>query len=85
MYLEALSQSLPIVGVVNEGIYGISQEDNLGRFLDNVDVKSICKIIIDMLQNLSKYSLCENTFFESFRWKNISDKYIIMYNQIRKE
>ncbi len=82
VYLEALSQKLPIIGVVNEGIYGVLQENCLGFFLDSVDMDSVCSAIISVLSNLSKYNLPNNDFFESFRWKNISEKYFVIYKQI---
>ena len=50
--------------------------------LSGAGMDSVCSAIISVLSNLSKYNLPNNDFFESFRWKNISEKYFVIYKQI---
>ena len=87
VYVEALSQKLPIIYAHDEGFDEFYQDGFVGypAYAGNID--SIQKAIEDVLQNYDKIAMnIENLDLDKeFDWKNIGAKYLKMYNQILKK
>ncbi len=71
VYIEALSQGLPILYTKNQGVDGLFDEKvGVASFTDQSSVQ----------ESLKKMLVCEEFFidkinFEQFRWKNIAKRY----------
>lgn len=82
VYIEALSQNLPVIYTKGQGIDGIFDE-SVGIGVDALSVVEIKNTIRAILQQLDKYS--NNVVrFEDFSWATIANKYIQMYKEIMK-
>ena len=84
VYVEALSQKLPIIYAHDEGFDGFYQDGFVGypAYAGNVD--SIQKAIENILRNYDEIAKNIETLDldKDFDWKNIGSKYLKMYNQI---
>ena len=87
VYVEALSQKLPIIYAHDEGFDEFYQDGFVGypAYAGNVD--SIQRAIEDVLHNYDVIAKnIESLDLEKdFDWKNIGAKYLKMYNQIMKK
>ena len=82
VYIEALSQNLPVIYTKGQGIDGIFDE-RIGVGVDALSVEDIKDAICKILSNSSDYSN-ESVRFESFNWNNIAEKYIELYNEVKQ-
>lgn len=80
VYLEALSQNLPVIYTNGQGIDGLF-DDTVGIGVNPLSVEDIKDAIKIILQNNSKYGN-KNVHFEDFDWSEIAGKYISMYKDI---
>lgn len=80
VYLEALSQNLPIIYTKEQGIDGMF-DDTIGIGVNPLSIEEIKKAIKIILQENSKYGNL-NVHFEDFKWREIASKYICMYKHI---
>lgn len=80
VYLEALSQGLPILYTNGQGIDG-SVPSIVGEKADSDDINDITSKIEKLLLNYNFYQP-SSVDFTSFSWDNISDRYIELYKQI---
>jgi len=80
VYLEALSQNLPVIYTKGQGIDGLF-DDTVGIGVNPLSVEDIKDAIKIILQNNSKYGN-KNVHFEDFDWSEIAGKYISMYKDI---
>lgn len=83
VYVEAMSQGLPVIYTKGQGFDGHFPEGHVGYHVvyNNVDeisfkIKKIMKNYENMSSNASKEA-------DKFNWDNISDVYIDIYNSIR--
>ncbi|MBE6331117.1 MAG: glycosyltransferase family 4 protein [Bacteroidales bacterium] len=83
VYLEALSQNLPVVYVQGQGIDGLFDEEHnpVGVAANPRSVKSIADAISQILCNPGRYSN-QQVNFEDFEWKNIAVRYLQCYQAI---
>lgn len=83
VYIEALTQNLPIIYSKNEGIDGYFEDESLGKAVDPFDVNAIIDAINYVVDNYSdiQITLEDKTIFENFKWENIGYN----YNQLYKE
>ncbi len=79
VYIEALSQGLPIIYTKNQGIDGCFDE-KIGEATSSGDVNSIAYCIETVLNNYDKYVVPEA--INKFSWADIARKYIEEYNKI---
>ena len=82
VYIEALSQNLPVIYTKGQGIDGIFDE-SVGIGIDALSVEDVKNAILTILQNPDKYSnnvVC----FEDFCWTSIANKYVQMYKELTK-
>ena len=80
VYLESLSQNLPVVYTKGQGIDGMF-DDTVGIGVNPLSVEEIKEAIKTILQNRLKYSN-RHVCFDDFKWDNIASKYIRMYRHI---
>ena len=78
VYIEALSQGIPIVFAENEGIDGFY--DNIGEAVNCFDVDSIAKGIKKIIENYSCYSFKLEEILKNHNWSEIAKIYLSIYN-----
>ena len=80
VYLEALSQNLPVLYTKGQGIDGLF-DNTVGIGVNPLYVDEIVAALRIMLMKRNYYS---NAYvgFEQFRWRNIAKQYQDFYNQI---
>ena len=80
VYLEALSQNLPVVYTKGQGIDGLFDE-TVGIGVNPASVDDIKNAIKTILATPNKYT--NNSIdFENYRWSNVADNYLRIYNDI---
>ena len=82
VYLEALSQNLPVIYSKRQGIDGLFDE-SVGIRVNPLSVNEIRDAIRNILKNPEKYSN-KRVAFADFYWKNIAEKYIGFYQDFIK-
>jgi glycosyltransferase involved in cell wall biosynthesis len=80
VYLEALSQGLPILCSKNQGIDG-TFDMKIGEFVDPKSVDSIYYALKQMILNYDVYEL-DKIDFSNFRWQKIAQTYLQIYENI---
>lgn len=83
VYIEALSQNLPVVYTKGQGIDGLFPP-TIGEAVNPLSVEEIKAALITILRNNERYSN-DGIDFEMFRWSKIASIYINLYNQIINE
>lgn len=83
VYVEALSQGLPILYTKSQGIDGTFNE-YVGESVIPKSIDSISEGIKKMLNNYNKYQL-DRIDFSRFSWDKISKIYFDMYNLYAKQ
>lgn len=81
VYLEALSQNLPVVFTKGQGIDGMFDE-SIGIAVDPLDVGEIKEAIKTILTNHEQYGSM-NVNFEEFEWKRIARNYFENYKKVK--
>lgn len=80
VYLEALSQNLPVLYTKGQGIDGLF-DDTVGIGVNPLSVREIADALKAMLLDVEKYSN-KSVDFEAFRWSNIAEKYREHYRDL---
>ena len=83
VYLEALSQGLPVICSRNQGIDGVFNSI-IGEFIQPSSVKSIENGLDLIISNYSKYNNLTNLDLSRFKWEEVSKEYFSIYEQIVK-
>ncbi len=83
VYIEALTQGIPVVFSENRGIDGLFTE-KIGEAVNPVDVESIARGIEIIINNYSSYFIPQDKLLE-FSWSKIACKYVNIYKQIIKK
>ena len=85
VYIEALSQFLPIIYTKNEGVYNYFKEGTFGYSSDPDDINSIMESLNNVIKNYDNIQInIENKeFLRQFNWKNIGEKYEEVYKRFR--
>lgn len=80
VYLEALSQNLPVIYTKGQGIDGLF-DNTVGVGVDPLSVKEIKEAIRIIINHPNNYS--NNCIdFEKFRWGYIANRYVNYYKEI---
>lgn len=83
VYVEALSQGLPILYTQNEGFDGFYENGNIGIAVKPTSTKSIANGLLYVINN---YSAIQKNISQldlsKFDWNIISDRYIEIYTSI---
>ena len=80
VYVEALSQNLPVVYTKGQGIDGLF-DSSVGEGVDPLSVESIKDAIRRILTNPQSYSNA-SVDFSDFDWTNIAKRYIDLYQSL---
>ena len=80
VYVEALSQGLPILYTKNQGIDG-TFDTNIGEAVEPKSISSISNGITRIIGNYSTYEL-NKIDFTIFKWENIANKYFELYKSV---
>lgn len=85
VYVEAMSQGLPVIYTEGQGFDGHFSEGKVGYRVVYNNAKEIAHRILDIQENYSEIS--KNAFLNAkkFNWDDLSDEYIQIYDKIRKE
>ncbi|MEJ4087312.1 glycosyltransferase family 4 protein [Galbibacter orientalis] len=82
VYIEAMSQKLPIIYCKGEGVDGFFKKDEVGVAVDPNSVKSALEGVRKLITN---YNLISNNAYENskrFNWTKITDSYEKVYRCI---
>ena len=82
VYLEALSQNLPVIYTKGQGIDGLFDE-TIGVGVNPLSVDEISSAICKILKSKENYSN-KKIDFELFRWVNVAKKYTSIYKLLKK-
>lgn len=82
VYIEALSQNLPVLYTKGQGIDGIF-DSSVGIGVNALSVDNIREAIKTLLTNHGNYGN-QKVDFSEFDWKRIAEKYITIYKEIIK-
>lgn len=82
VYIEALSQNLPVIYSKGQGIDGILDE-SVGMAVDPLSIEEIKNAMKDIFNNPERYGNSK-VEFEQFNWKNIAQKYAEFYREITR-
>lgn len=81
VYVESISQGIPIVYSENQGIDGFFKEGLVGEAVNPYRISSVKNGMERVVKNISKYrNGCEGLAKE-FQWKFICQKYVEVYNE----
>lgn len=80
VYIEALSQNLPVIYTKRQGIDGIFG-GSVGIAVDAFSVEEIKNAVRSILLGSGMYNN-RDVCFNDFRWSTIADKYLAIYNEI---
>ena len=80
VYIEALSQNLPVLFTKGQGIDGLFPP-TIGEAVNPLSVEEIKAALTTILRNNERYSN-NGIDFEMFRWSKIASNYISIYDQI---
>lgn len=81
VYIEALSQGIPILYSKNEGIDGL-YDVNIGEAVDCEDIDDIVNGIIKIFHNYEKYEFVPSEVVNNHNWGKIALKYFLIYKNI---
>lgn len=86
VYVEALTQRLPIIYAQNEGFDGFYPDGFVGYPAEGGNVESIAEKIENLIKNYGHISanVCSLELDKDFEWNNIGNKYINIYKSIAK-
>jgi glycosyltransferase involved in cell wall biosynthesis len=86
VYLEALSQGVPVIYTAEQGFDGIFKELEIGYGVDSKNIQNIMENIQKVIEN---YHFLQkniaNIPFSQFEWKNIAMQYNDLYKSILSE
>ena len=83
VYIEALSQNLPVFYSKGQGIDGIF-EDSVGIAVNALSVVDIKNAILKILKNREYYSN-NNVDFKLFEWAEIGKKYLKVFEKVNNK
>jgi glycosyltransferase involved in cell wall biosynthesis len=80
VYVEALSQGIPILNTINEGIDGAYE--NVGEAVVFNDIEDIAEKILKISNNYSSYNFDPRLIVKNHDWQVVAKKYINIYKNI---
>lgn len=80
VYVEAMTQGLPILYTENEGIDGFYDEPIGEKVSKGADENEIQKAILKMIDNYESYQIPIKKIVNNHNWKNIASTYNKIYN-----
>jgi glycosyltransferase involved in cell wall biosynthesis len=83
VYIEALSQGLPVVYTINEGIYGF-YDNSIGEAVNCKSINEIADGIDKIIKNYDDYKFDIESIMENHDWSEIAKNYSSLYKDIIK-
>lgn len=80
VYIEALSQGLPVIYKAGEGISGYLQNSKAGIAVDGVSKEEIKKALIKCKKDFSDFEI-EPELVQPFNWEDIASIYLDLYQR----
>lgn len=84
VYVEALSQGLPIIYTEGQGIDGYFDQGSVGFSCNPEDADNIKRAIISIIENFQKISSRCITESRRFQWEKVSSQYNNILNDMRE-
>lgn len=85
VYVEAMSQGLPVIYSKGQGFDGHFEEGKVGYHVKYNNAKEIANRIMDIKHNYKEMSKNAQESSKQFNWKDISGKYVDIYNKIKNK
>lgn len=85
VFIEALSQGTPIIFTKGQGVSSFFERETVGSGISEFNVKDFnqkLKYVLDNYNSMSKNAISE---IDQFRWENISQKYLSIYDDTINE
>ncbi len=86
VYVEAMLQGKPVIGVKGEGIEDVIIHNENGFLIKPKDVEDIVKIIDLLMENQNIINFigenAKKTVIENFTWENSAKKIVKLYKEI---
>lgn len=82
VYIEALSQGIPIIYSKDQGVDGFFDHLSVGEKVNPNSTISIANAIMKISSSYDLYQWTNKTLLESFNWNNIAKKYESIYSEI---
>jgi glycosyltransferase involved in cell wall biosynthesis len=84
VYIEAMSQGLPIIYTKNDGIDGYFDNGEIGFAVNPDDSQMIANKVELILKDYQAKSKATLTTVDQFSWQDITQKYLKLYQKIRR-
>lgn len=84
VYLEALSQNLPVIYTRGQGIDGLFPRE-IGEGVNAFSDKQIQEAIARIFDHPEAYHPCESVDFNNFQWPTIATRYKTLFTEILQE
>ena len=81
VYLEALSQGLPIIYSKGQGVDGYFDQEKVGLKVKYDSTEEIIDAIENIYYNYENYIWSDTAFLDKFKWENISKTYKKLYSK----
>jgi glycosyltransferase involved in cell wall biosynthesis len=81
-YIEALSQGLPIIYTIGQGVYGYFKEGEVGYATKSNNVNHLVENINKLILNYNDISRRCSIIADKFSWDIISNKYASIYDEL---
>lgn len=78
VYLEALSQGLPVLMAKDDGIDGVFPDHSVGESADPKSLDSVVASLRMLIENTDDYNI-GGIDFEKYRWKSVADRLMAVY------
>ena len=82
VYVEALSQGLPVIYTKGQGFDGQFPEGTVGYHVTPTESKDVAEKILKIAENYMKISSNCNNGIKKYQWKMISEEYLRIYRGI---
>ena len=84
VYIEALSQGLPIIYTIGQGVSGYFEDGKVGYGVKPNNVADIAEKIELIMNNFDSMSLNSPKFSQEFSWDSISKEYIDIFKNLQE-
>lgn len=81
VYVEAMSQGLPIIGIRDTGVSGYFVKEKVGEFIDEPNEVEVANAVERIILNYSTMSANAVKNINSFNWHDISKRYGTIYEK----
>src|SRR5690606_31682885 len=82
VYIEALTQHLPIMFTRNQAIDGFFPKHNCVKSVDPNSVSEISNGIKDFIDSFEQIKFPDTTELNKFRWNNVAKQYAKIYKEV---